>query len=545
MWKFWDTPSLGLGAFESEVMFHSVHVKLFSGTLQTLRGATAAVASSSPTATPTSTPDYRAMPAPAARLPIPDADALKKADALIKDVFKEDIAAAKKHENKLLFVQRLMVQALESGTDAAARYAMLMTARDTAVELGNATLLSRISDTLAREYEVDGTLLLADALVESSKRGHPAAIAKALAEAALQHAGDAADAESFEPARRFSTAATTSARLAKDTALSKQVLDRTKEIDAARTQWEAVQKAYTTLEEKPDDSTANLTVGRDLCFNRGEWDKGLPHLAKGTDKILADLATASLAGAKTPDEQAAIGDAWWTAAEKATATARKVDLQGGARHWYELALPGLSSLAKTKVEKRLAEAAKGPAPKMKTTGYVSLFNGRDLSGWKVPAGDNGQWSVVNGAIVGVASGMTYLITDRDNYQDFHLRAEIMVNDGGNGGLHGRTPAGQGGGYEAQVNANSNDPRTTGSLYIGAGTPPIPVTQPPPPPGTWFTMELIVRGNRIGVMVNGRPVMDYVDDKNSHVRGHLALEGGRPNSIVYYRKIEVRELPTSQ
>ena len=31
-------------------------------------------------------------------------------------------------------------------------------------------------------------------------------------------------------------------------------------------------------------------------------------------------------------------------------------------------------------------------------GFVSLFNGRDLSGWKVPPGDNGHWKVVNGVI---------------------------------------------------------------------------------------------------------------------------------------------------
>ena len=31
-------------------------------------------------------------------------------------------------------------------------------------------------------------------------------------------------------------------------------------------------------------------------------------------------------------------------------------------------------------------------------GFVALFNGRDLSGWKVPAGDNGHWKVIDGAI---------------------------------------------------------------------------------------------------------------------------------------------------
>ena len=32
------------------------------------------------------------------------------------------------------------------------------------------------------------------------------------------------------------------------------------------------------------------------------------------------------------------------------------------------------------------------------SGFTPLFNGRDLTGWKVPAGDNGHWKVVDGAI---------------------------------------------------------------------------------------------------------------------------------------------------
>ena len=31
-------------------------------------------------------------------------------------------------------------------------------------------------------------------------------------------------------------------------------------------------------------------------------------------------------------------------------------------------------------------------------GFVSLFNGKDLSGWKIPEGDNGHWKVLNGVI---------------------------------------------------------------------------------------------------------------------------------------------------
>src|SRR5437868_6407338 len=59
-------------------------------------------------------------------------------------------------------------------------------------------------------------------------------------------------------------------------------------------------------------------------------------------------------------------------------------------------------------------------------GFVSLFNGRDLAGWKIPAGDNGHWRVVDGAIdydaESEASGEKHLWTERA-FGDFVLKIE--------------------------------------------------------------------------------------------------------------------------
>jgi hypothetical protein len=56
-------------------------------------------------------------------------------------------------------------------------------------------------------------------------------------------------------------------------------------------------------------------------------------------------------------------------------------------------------------------------------GFVPLFNGRDLTGWKVPAGDNGHWKVVDGVIdydaESEASGDKSLATERE-YGDYTL-----------------------------------------------------------------------------------------------------------------------------
>src|SRR5882762_4444175 len=66
-----------------------------------------------------------------------------------------------------------------------------------------------------------------------------------------------------------------------------------------------------------------------------------------------------------------------------------------------------------------AWAADNTAPE----GFISLFNGKDLRGWKVPAGDNGHWKVVDGVIdydaQSEAAGDKSLWSDRE-YGDFIL-----------------------------------------------------------------------------------------------------------------------------
>src|SRR5438552_10114911 len=63
--------------------------------------------------------------------------------------------------------------------------------------------------------------------------------------------------------------------------------------------------------------------------------------------------------------------------------------------------------------------------------FAPLFNGRDLAGWRVPAGDNGHWRVVDGVIdydaASEAAGDKSLWTERE-YGDFVLRADWRLKD---------------------------------------------------------------------------------------------------------------------
>jgi hypothetical protein len=66
------------------------------------------------------------------------------------------------------------------------------------------------------------------------------------------------------------------------------------------------------------------------------------------------------------------------------------------------------------------------APEAPPPGFTAIFNGKDLSGWRIPAGDNGHWRVVDGVIdydaESEAAGEKHLWTEKE-YGDFTLRVD--------------------------------------------------------------------------------------------------------------------------
>jgi hypothetical protein len=177
--------------------------------------------------------------------------------------------------------------------------------------------------------------------------------------------------------------------------------------------------------------------------------------------------------------------------------------------------------------------------KPSSEGFVQLFNGKDLTGWKAHPSSSGKWEVVDGAIVGTGPA-SHLFSERGDYKNFHYRMEAKISDGGNSGQYFRTQFGPGfpKGYEAQINSTGRDPVKTGSLY---GFKDCLVKDILVKPGEWFTQEVIAEGNHIIIKVNGKVTVDTTDKDNKFSEGHFAIQQHDPGSKVYVRKVEVKEL----
>jgi Domain of Unknown Function (DUF1080) len=196
-------------------------------------------------------------------------------------------------------------------------------------------------------------------------------------------------------------------------------------------------------------------------------------------------------------------------------------------------------------------AAPAPDDKKDTDKWVSLFNGKDLTGWKAHPDDKARWSVKDGAIVGEGPA-GHLFTERGDFKNFRYKMTAKISDKGNSGQYFRAKFAKAfpPGYEAQIDSTHSDPIRTGSLYpdgrwcklTGAEREKLLVKEMLVPPDEFFTQEVIAVGNHIVIKVNGKTTVDFTDAKNSYTEGHFAIQQHNEGSVVTVKAVEVIELP---
>ena len=282
------------------------------------------------------------------RAPLPGPADLDAARRLIDDVFGEELAAGRRG-----LARQFLHMALEDEEDPASRYALLEQAASTAVAARDAEAAVRAVEALAMYFVVDPLPLKKQRFAEIAKIATTREGALALAEAYLTLADEAIEVEQFDDA---ALAATESGRLAQMFSPSQVKLDQAR---LFKVEFERARDASAVRQDNPADPEANLTLGRYLCFFRGEWERGLGMLVLGADKVLAELARLELGPPADASHRVALGDRWWEAAEAQQGVLRAL-YQARAVHWYDSAAPDLGALAKARVEDRAASAEQPP-----------------------------------------------------------------------------------------------------------------------------------------------------------------------------------------
>lgn len=192
-------------------------------------------------------------------------------------------------------------------------------------------------------------------------------------------------------------------------------------------------------------------------------------------------------------------------------------------------------------------------------GWVSMFNGKDLTGWKSNDEKPNTFVVEDGTIK-VANGRTHLFyvgaDGNASFTNFEFKAKVklgVTDAGSNSGIYFHTQFEATGwpsqGYECQVNSTKHrDPKKTGGLYAVKDV----LDTSPAADDQWFDYEIRVEGKRILIKINGTVTTDWTEPegwgpakKNMPGRkigsGTIALQGHDPVSRIYYKDIFIRPL----
>ncbi len=192
----------------------------------------------------------------------------------------------------------------------------------------------------------------------------------------------------------------------------------------------------------------------------------------------------------------------------------------------------------------------------KSEGFVSLFNGLDLSNW---AGNEHSYSVEDGTIVirpAKSGGNLYTAKE---YADFIFRFEFKLTPGANNGLGIRTPM-EGNaaydGYELQILDNTAEvyAKLEPYQYHGSVYGIIPAKRGYlNPVGEWNSQEVYVKGDQIRITLNGTTILDGdlkeaskngTADHQEHpgllrTSGYIGFLGH--GSLLWFRNIRVKKL----
>jgi hypothetical protein len=200
-------------------------------------------------------------------------------------------------------------------------------------------------------------------------------------------------------------------------------------------------------------------------------------------------------------------------------------------------------------------------PKLDEKGWRQLFNGKDLSGWKMVG--PGSRYVENG-VTGSHGGMGLLYWTKEKFSNCTIRVVYrMQKSNSNSGVFIRIPIEPREpwmpvfyGYEVQIDnhpetSNEDEYHVTGTLYSLTK----PLAKPGKPGPEWNVMEITLDGPRTIVTVNGQKVTDYTEGDPTPERkfdfepfrgirpnsGYIGLQNHGNDDIVFFKEVAVKPL----
>lgn len=194
-------------------------------------------------------------------------------------------------------------------------------------------------------------------------------------------------------------------------------------------------------------------------------------------------------------------------------------------------------------------------PAGQAAGWKQLFNGKDLAGWKMTG--PGQFIIENG-LLKTEGGMGLLVNTTQKFGDTTIRVVFKTaSEHANSGVFIRMAEvandpwyGVHNGYEVQIDAAGDEWHCTGALYSLSKVS----QRTQKPMGEWNTMDIVLKGQKTTVVLNGKVVNEFVGNQPVPERkmwfepvrgprpdsGYIGLQNHDGRSTVYFKEVAVKK-----
>lgn len=309
------------------------------------------------------------VPAPVKKimaLSVPDEATQTAALATLHEAYKENYSK-RRTPDRLALAQTLLEFGKQPAQPPGERFVALREAVDLAAKLGDVELALAAAEVLTKTFAVPPHEETGRALSAVTPNLADAASAQTAVFAILSHIDSCIAGDDYALAMRLSKDCESIARKLRDQSIiyrAKALSERTKELNE---EFSKLGELYDLLGEMTPDGHRRL--GQFLCLFKNDWLPGLLHLAAGDDKAWGDIARSDLAAHVSNDKPGSDGsqavaaaEAWRTRASDLPRGTQRESGQLRALTWYRRALPLLTGVTKTKVERRIAELERSLGP---------------------------------------------------------------------------------------------------------------------------------------------------------------------------------------
>jgi hypothetical protein len=297
-------------------------------------------------------------PPPGARFRLPSTAEVNRSAKVLQTAYEARLKEMKTDNDRIVLARELMEAAKPMTSDAAGCYAVLNAVKSLAYAGGDFALMLEAAELVVQRFDVDPMeerLRAAEAIGKLLKAPPKPGNAGDATSTVIQLIRWAVIKDRFDDADSLAQTLSLLSKRGASSVDSATVISLRKQVEQAKAQFSRVLSSVRALEANPADDVAAGHVGAYLCFVKGDWQTGLPLLARGNGKF-AEAAASELNIERSVDAYFEMGNQWFDLSQTTKDPLAKDAAKGRARIWFEFITPFVEgSLMKLQIQGKMKD----------------------------------------------------------------------------------------------------------------------------------------------------------------------------------------------